>query len=89
MKKTFGTLRRSGVSKVTSSDVIRPLDWFVGLKRLLDIFAKKIHETKMARGQPRPQRHLKILDKLKITTLYEKDADMLLYNLISMTFFGK
>ena len=47
-----------------------------GLKRLLDIFAKKIHETKMARGQPRPQRHLKILDKLKIITLYEKEASM-------------
>ena len=30
----------------------------------------------MARGQPRPQRHLKILDKLKIITLYEKEAGM-------------
>ena len=30
----------------------------------------------MARGQPRPQRHLKILDKFKIITLYEKEAGM-------------
>ena len=49
MKKKIGTLRRSGVSKVSPTDVIRPLEWFFGLKRLLDIFAKKIHETKMAR----------------------------------------
>ena len=30
----------------------------------------------MARGQPRPQRHLKILDKLQIITLNEKVAGM-------------
>ena len=63
MKKKFGTLRRSGVSKVSPTDFIRPLVWFVGLKRLLDIFAKKIYETKMDRDQPRPLPHLKILDK--------------------------
>ena len=30
----------------------------------------------LGRGQPRPQRHLKILDKFKIITLYEKEAGM-------------
>ena len=30
----------------------------------------------MARGKPRKQCHLKILDKLKIITLYEKEAGM-------------